>query len=121
MSRVMLAIHVVLGEHDNVQTLVFDEVDAGVGGATAHALACVLADLARSHQVLVVTHLAQVAVFASAHYIVKKEEGPMPQTHLAAVEGEARVDEVARMLSGTTTDASRAHARELLAEAAAQA
>ena len=121
MSRVMLAIHVVLGEHDNVQTLVFDEVDAGVGGATAHALACVLADLARSHQVLVVTHLAQVAVFASAHYIVKKEEGPMPQTHLAAVEGEARVDEVARRLSGTTTDASRAHARELLSEAAAQA
>lgn len=118
MSRVMLAIHVVLGEHDGVQTLVFDEVDAGVGGATAHALACVLADLARSHQVLVVTHLAQVAVFASAHYIVRKEEGPVPQTHLSRVEGDERVDEVARMLSGTITDASRAHARELLAEAA---
>ena len=117
MSRVMLAIHVVLGEHDGVQTLVFDEVDAGVGGATAQALAQVLADLARSHQVLVVTHLAQVAVFADAHYVVRKEEGPVPQTRLGAVEGAARVDEVARMLSGTVTEASRAHAGELLAAA----
>lgn len=117
MSRVMLAIHVVLGEHDGVQTLVFDEVDAGVGGATAQALAQVLADLARSHQVLVVTHLAQVAVFADAHYVVRKEEGPVPQTHLAPVEGPERVDEVARMLSGTVTEASRAHAGELLAAA----
>ncbi len=117
MSRVMLAIHVVLGEHDGVQTLVFDEVDAGVGGATAQALAQVLADLARSHQVLVVTHLAQVAVFADAHYVVRKEEGPVPQTRLGAVEGAARVDEVARMLSGTVTEVSRAHAGELLAAA----
>lgn len=119
MSRVMLAIHVVLGEHDNVQTLVFDEVDAGVGGATAHALALVLADLAKSHQVLVVTHLAQVAVFASAHYIVRKQDGDVPETHLSRVEGAERVDEVARMLSGTITDASRAHAMELLEDAAA--
>lgn len=117
MSRVMLAVHVALGEHDGVQTLVFDEVDAGVGGSTAHALALVLADLARSHQVLVVTHLAQVAVFGDAHYVVRKQDGPVPQTSLERVEGAERTDEVARLLSGTTTDASRAHAAELLASA----
>ena len=69
-SRVMLACKVVLGEADDVDTLVFDEVDAGVGGATANALGAVLADLAQSHQVIVVTHLAQVAVMADCHYVV---------------------------------------------------
>ena len=71
-SRVMLAIKVVLGQADSVDTLVFDEVDAGVGGSVAVALAEVLADLARSHQVIVVTHLAQVAVHGDVHYAVTK-------------------------------------------------
>ncbi|WP_165055770.1 MULTISPECIES: DNA repair protein RecN [unclassified Adlercreutzia] len=114
MSRVMLAIHVVMGERDGTSTLVFDEVDAGVGGATATALAQVLADLARTHQVLVVTHLAQVAVAADAHYVVEKSAGDVPETTLRAVEGEERVAEVARMLSGDATAASLAHAREML-------
>ena len=71
-SRVMLAVKVVLGAVDDVDTLVFDEVDAGVGGSTAVALADVLADLARTHQVIVVTHLAQVAVRGQAHYVVRR-------------------------------------------------
>lgn len=121
-SRVMLAVKVVLGEAagaagTGAETLVFDEVDAGVGGATAVALAQVLARLARTHQVIVVTHLAQVAVFATRHYLVSKTEGTddaLPETLLTQLEGEERVAEIARMLSGSVTDASLAHARELL-------
>lgn len=116
-SRVMLAVKVVLGEADAVDTLLFDEVDAGVGGATAVALAGVLADLAKTHQVIVVTHLAQVAVAADAHYVVRKSEGDVPETSLVAVDGEARCAEVARMLSGDATQASLAHAREMLERA----
>lgn len=115
LSRVLLAVKVVLGAQDSVETLVFDEVDAGVGGATAVALADVLADLAKTHQVLVVTHLAQVAVRAQTHYVVRKQEGDIPETQLLQVDGDDRVDEIARMLSGGATEASRAHARELLA------
>lgn len=115
-SRVMLAIKVVLGETDAIDTLVFDEVDAGVGGSTAVALAEVLADLAKTHQVIVVTHLAQVAVRGDSHYVVKKSvssEGT-PVTVLSSISGDDRVAEIARMLSGDATDASIAHAREML-------
>lgn len=114
LSRVMLACKVVLGEADGVDTLVFDEVDAGVGGAVARSLAAVLADLARTHQVIVVTHVAQVAVLAERHYVVEKLEGDVPETRLSRVEGEDRVREIARMLSGDATEASLAHAREML-------
>lgn len=118
LSRVMLAAKVVLGESDAVDTLVFDEVDAGVGGATARSLAQVLADLARTHQVIVVTHLAQVAVQGSVHYVVRRsDEGDMPETRLVRVEGSDRVTEVARLLSGDASDESLAHARQLLFEA----
>ena len=118
LSRVMLAAKVVLGESDAVDTLVFDEVDAGVGGATARSLAQVLADLARTHQVIVVTHLAQVAVQGSVHYVVRRsDEGDMPETRLVRVEGSDRVTEVARLLSGDASDESLAHAKQLLFEA----
>lgn len=118
LSRVMLAAKVVLGESDAVDTLVFDEVDAGVGGATARSLAQVLADLARTHQVIVVTHLAQVAVQGSVHYVVRRsDDGDMPETRLVRVEGSDRVTEVARLLSGDASDESLAHAKRLLSEA----
>ena len=113
-SRVMLAIKVALGAKDGTETLVFDEVDAGVGGSTANALATVLAELASSHQVIAITHLAQVAVLADAHYTVTKTAGDAPETILTPVTGDARVAEVARLLSGTATKTSLAHARELL-------
>lgn len=121
-SRVMLAIKVVLGQADSVDTLVFDEVDAGVGGSTAVALTDVLVDLARTHQVIVVTHLAQVAVRGNAHYTVNKVAGTdgKPQTNLQQLSAEQRPAEIARMLSGDATQASLAHAREML-EAAARA
>lgn len=119
-SRVMLAIKVVLGQADSVDTLVFDEVDAGVGGSTAVALADVLADLARTHQVIVVTHLAQVAVRGQAHYTVRKVVGEdgKPQTSLQQLVADERPAEIARMLSGDATQASLAHAREMLEAAA---
>ncbi len=117
-SRVMLACKVVLGEADDTQTLVFDEVDAGVGGATAVALASVLARLATTHQVIVVTHLAQVAVRGSKHYVVRKsatQADGVPETTIVPVEGEDRVAEIARMLSGDTSELSLEHARSMLA------
>lgn len=113
-SRVMLAVKVVLGAKDGTETLVFDEVDAGVGGSTANALASVLAELAESHQVIVISHLAQVAVMADTHYTVEKTTGDVPETRLREVEGDDRVREVARLLSGSATDTSLAHAREML-------
>ncbi len=113
-SRVMLAAKVVMGAADAVDTLVFDEVDAGVGGATAVALAAVLADLARTHQVLVVTHLAQVAARAERQYVVEKIGDDVPETQIREVAGEERVREIARMLAGDASDAALAHARELL-------
>ena len=120
-SRVMLAVKVVLGQVDEVDTLVFDEVDAGVGGSTANALAEVLADLAKSHQVIVVTHLAQVAVRGQAHYVVRKVEGAdgVPETDLHELSAEERPAEIARMLSGDATETSLAHAKEMLSNAKA--
>ncbi len=113
-SRVMLAVKVVLGTKDGTETLIFDEVDAGVGGSTANALAAVLAELAASHQVIVITHLAQVAVVADTHYTVAKTADDAPETRLAEVTGEERVREIARLLSGSATETSLAHAREML-------
>ena len=115
-SRVMLALKVVLGAHDSVDTLVFDEVDAGVGGSAALALAEVLATLAKTHQVIVVTHLAQVAVRGNCHYLVSKTQGDkgVPETSLRLLKEDERPEEIARMLSGKVNETSLTHARELL-------
>lgn len=120
LARSMLALRLVLsnaGESDSVvDTLVFDEVDAGIGGEAAQAVGDALAGLARHHQVLVVTHLAQVAAAADAQISVSKtvRDGA---TFAAArrLDGKERVDELARMLSGSTSKSARDHAKELLA------
>ncbi len=114
LSRVMLACKVVIGDSDEAQTLVFDEIDAGVGGSTASALAEILADLAKTHQVIVVTHLAQVAVKGEVHYLVRKSADGTPETSLNNLSGEERASEIARMLSGSVDELSLAHARALL-------
>ncbi|MDI6713191.1 MAG: DNA repair protein RecN [Anaerosomatales bacterium] len=121
MSRVMLALKSILGAADQTPVLVFDEVDAGIGGATAVAVGKRLKSLSYRHQVLVVTHLAQVAAFADRHIVVEKRVGADGREVTAAreVSGEARVSEVARMLSGGATDVGLEHARELLASATA--
>ena len=114
-SRVMLALKSTLGEADMVPVLVFDEIDAGIGGATAVSVGRRLHDLAAGRQVLVITHLAQVAAFADAHLVVEKSEvDGRAHTVVSSVSGPQRVAEVARMLSGSVSEASLAHARELL-------
>ncbi|PWW24463.1 DNA replication and repair protein RecN [Geodermatophilus normandii] len=123
LSRVMLAIEVVFAGADPVPVMVFDEVDAGVGGQAAGEIGRRLARLARDHQVVVVTHLAQVAAFADTHLVVDKSPDTaagVTATDIRAVDGEDRVRELARMLSGLSdSDTGQAHARELLAVAAA--
>ena len=115
-SRVMLALKSVLGHADTVPVLVFDEIDAGIGGATALAVGRRLKSLADGRQVLVVTHLAQVAAFADAHLVVEKAlSDGRERTEVRAVVGDDRIGELARMLSGSDSDTSLAHARELLA------
>lgn len=114
LSRVLLACKTVLGDADGTDTLVFDEVDAGVGGSTARSLASVLKDLSHSHQVIVVTHLAQVAVMGDKHYAVQKESGDIPETHLIELEGDGRLKEIARLLSGDSSEVSLEHARQML-------
>jgi len=118
LSRLMLALHLVTGAAQ--PTLAFDEVDAGVGGRAAREVGALLGELGRGRQVLVVTHLAQVAAFADAHFVVTKaEEDGRTLTTVRRVTGRERAEELARMLSGTVTEASLSHAEELLSEAAA--
>ncbi|MQA09727.1 MAG: DNA repair protein RecN [Pseudonocardiaceae bacterium] len=119
LSRVMLAIEVVLAHADTTPTLVFDEVDAGVGGRAAVEVGRRLARLARSHQVLVVTHLPQVAAYADQHLVVDKTaEGGVTSSGVRVLEDTERVVELARMLAGMEgTETGRAHAEELLAAA----
>lgn len=120
LSRIMLALEVVVAGADTVPTFVFDEVDAGVGGRAAVEVGRRLARLARTAQVVVVTHLPQVAAFADRHYGVRKsDDGTVTRSGLVRLDGEDRVDELASMLAGLDDSASaRAHAEELLAAAA---
>jgi DNA repair protein RecN (Recombination protein N) len=115
LSRTMLACRTVLADLDEVPTLVFDEVDAGIGGRAGVAVGRRLARLGRDRQVLVVTHLPQIACFADRHFRVEKEGGTAVVTSL---EGEARVAELSRMLSGMPTQEAAMHAEQLLVEAA---
>ncbi|GMV07449.1 MAG: DNA repair protein RecN [Gemmatimonadota bacterium] len=117
LSRVMLALKSILAGVDQVPVLVFDEIDAGIGGVVATAVAQKLVEVASRHQVFVVTHLAQLASRAHAHLLVEKDQGAeATATRVRALEGDDRVEEVARMLGGDPQSAtSRKHARELLA------
>jgi DNA repair protein RecN (Recombination protein N) len=117
LSRVMLAVEVVFAGADRVPTLVFDEVDAGVGGRAAVEVGRRLARLAATHQVLAVTHLPQVAAFADRHLVVvKDDDGSVIASGVRDVAGEARIRELARMLAGLDgSDTGLAHAEELLA------
>lgn len=117
LSRVMLALEVVLAGADPVPTFVFDEVDAGVGGAAAIEIGRRLARLARTSQVIVVTHLAQVAAFATNHLrVVKDSSGGFTESSCQRLDGDARLAEMARLLSGLdTSESALEHAAELLA------
>ncbi len=116
LSRVFLAIKNALRPWGANMVLVFDEVDAGIGGRAAERVGRVLAELATEHQVLCITHLPQIAAFATTHFRVQKESARgRTRTVLEAVEGDERVDEIARMAGGAeVSDATRAHARSLI-------
>jgi DNA repair protein RecN (Recombination protein N) len=119
LSRVMLAIEVVLAGSDPVPTFVFDEVDAGVGGASATEIGRRLARLAETAQVIVVTHLAQVAAFSNNHLVVEKgTDGAVTTSNVRLVHADDRALEMARLLSGSPdSEHALAHARELLEQA----
>ena len=117
MSRIMLALEVVLAQTHPVGTYIFDEVDAGVGGKAAIEVGRRLAALAKHTQVIVVTHLPQVAAWADTHFVVKKSsDGSISQSDVTKLEDKARVTEIARMLAGLEGSGSaQEHATELLA------
>ncbi|MEU1825455.1 DNA repair protein RecN [Streptomyces abikoensis] len=121
LSRVMLAVEVVFAGSDPVPTYLFDEVDAGVGGKAAVEVGRRLAKLARTAQVVVVTHLPQVAAFADRHLVVEKTvDGAVTRSGVKAMEGEDRIRELSRMLAGQEdSQLARAHAEELLQAARA--
>ncbi len=116
LSRVMLAIEVVIAQSDPVPTFVFDEVDAGIGGAAAIEVGRRLAQLAQTSQVIAVTHLAQVAAFATNHLsVVKSGDGSVTASSVRRLDGQEREAEMARLLSGLADSATALeHARELL-------
>jgi DNA repair protein RecN (Recombination protein N) len=115
LSRILLVLKQVLREVSGVNVLVFDEVDTGISGSVARAVGEKLKDLSRFSQVLCITHLAQVASLADHHLIVKKQQDKLATTVVDSIDGDNRVDEIARMISGhAVTKASRESARELL-------
>jgi DNA repair protein RecN (Recombination protein N) len=122
LSRVMLALKATVEARSrnrnraSQRTLVFDEIDTGIGGRAAEAVGKKLKALSRSHQVLCVTHLPQIATFADHHYLIeKKNDGAKTRTSICLITGQERTEEVARMLSGAKlTESSRQHAEQML-------
>jgi DNA repair protein RecN (Recombination protein N) len=118
LSRLMLALKVVLARHDNLPTLVFDEVDQGIGGEIGGQVGAALADVAERHQVLVITHLPQIAARADRHLVVsKKPRGGVATSDVEWIHGEDRVAELARMLGDADGETARRHALTMLGAA----
>jgi DNA repair protein RecN (Recombination protein N) len=118
LSRIILAIKAILAATDSVETVVFDEVDAGIGGGTAEVVGRKLAELAQTHQVVCITHLPQIARFGDSHFrIAKQVRNGRTQTHMTPLTKAERIEEIARMLGGVEiTPTTRAHAEEMLKE-----
>ena len=115
LSRIMLAVKVSMRSADSSAAMLFDEIDAGIGGTVANAVGEEMKALSLSEQVIAITHLPQIASRATSHFLVEKEErGGRTMTRIRAVSGEERVKEIARLLSGETSDLSLSHARALL-------
>ena len=118
LSRLMLALEVVVATHDRIPTFVFDEIDQGIGGEVGGQVGQALADVATQHQVLVITHLPQIAVRADRHLVVSKGvEGGVATSRVETILGEDRVTEIARMLGDPDGAAARRHAEEMLGRA----
>ncbi len=118
-SRIMLALKAVFAGADVIPTLIFDEIDAGIGGAVARHVADKLVSLAGTHQVLCISHLAQIGAVANTHFkISKSEENKHTVTRAARIDGQERVEEIARLLDGSVSKESVRHAKALLKELA---
>lgn len=117
LSRIGLALMVATQQHDGLPAMIFDEVDAGIGGATAATVGAMLAKLAQGRQAFCVTHMAQVAAFADHHILVSKSAtGEVTRTSHTYLDADQRIEELARMLSGKITASSLQHAREMRSE-----
>lgn len=118
LARIMLSLKNVLNEFDGVQTVIFDEIDTGISGKTSRKVGIKLKEIGRASQVLCVTHSAQIASLANSHlYIYKTEDGGRVSTSIKLLDGDARIEEISRILGGIEiTDAVRSAARELLEE-----
>ncbi len=116
LSRIMLAIKTVLADKDSIGTLIFDEIDTGISGSAARKVGIKMMQVAKNHQVLCVTHLAQIASLADSHFRIEKyNDNEKTFTSVTELDYEQRIDEVARIMStGVTTDAMRASAKELI-------
>jgi DNA repair protein RecN (Recombination protein N) len=116
LSRIVLALKAILAVKDSLETVVFDEVDAGIGGAVAEVVGKKLQQLAKHHQIICITHLPQIAKFGHHHFLIQKQvEGGRTKTHIVPVQGEDRVKEIARMLAGKEiTPTTMQHAKEML-------
>jgi len=118
LSRLMLALEVVVARHDRIPTFVFDEIDQGIGGEVGGQVGEALAEVSAGHQVLVITHLPQIAVRADRHLVVSKAvQGGIATSRVEAILGEDRVTEIARMLGDAEGGAARRHAEEMLGRA----
>jgi DNA repair protein RecN (Recombination protein N) len=118
LARIMLALKNVLNRSDGIDTVIFDEVDTGISGKTSRKVGLKLWEIGRDSQVLCVTHSAQIASLADTHlYIAKNEVDGRSETALTVLDGEGRVEEIARILGGLhITEAKRTAAREMIAE-----
>ena len=115
LSRLMLALRAVLARHDAIPTLVFDEVDQGIGGEVGSRVGEALAEVASRHQVLVITHLPQIAARADRHLVVsKRAKAGIATSDVAVIHGEDRVAELARMLGDPDAETARRHALTML-------
>ena len=119
LSRIMLGIKIVLGRLDEVPTLVFDEIDAGISGVTANIVGEKLAKLALTCQILCITHLPQIAVYADHHFLIEKDDdGVSTETHLRKIDEKQRELEISRLVGGVSvTESTTIHAREMLMSA----
>ena len=119
LSRIMLALKAVFAKKDDIDTLIFDEIDAGISGRTAWKVSEVMGRLAKTNQIICITHLPQIAAMADTHFMIEKaQEDTMTTTDIYALDKDKSVEEVARLLgSDTITDAVRANAKELIAKA----
>ncbi|MDD4445827.1 MAG: DNA repair protein RecN, partial [Eubacteriales bacterium] len=116
LSRIMLAMKRIIGDLDRIPTMIFDEIDSGISGATAGIVGKKLHEIAQNHQVLCITHLPQIAAFGRQHYRIEKISDEIStHTTVTPLDSQARIEEIARLLSGTiVTEQARASARELL-------